>query len=156
MIVLDPGHVYELDNLDDPDREVPRVMLYFVKREGEGFPGNVGHHAGTTAQEVLRVLIDRVKYVDQQIPDPANDRVLKHLRDAIWELEVRAAKRRGTTLPKGLRGGDTDVEDLDVCPACGHIACREDHTRREEPEEPEIVDDEADDDIDGADDDGTT
>src|SRR5258707_13345918 len=42
--------------------------LQFVKREGEGYPGNIGHHEGTTMQEVLRVLIDRAKYINGQIP----------------------------------------------------------------------------------------
>lgn len=66
-------------------------ILTFVKREGQRYPGNVGHHAGTTAQEVLRALVDRVQYVDSQIPDSNNVVVLASLRKALWHLEARAA-----------------------------------------------------------------
>jgi hypothetical protein len=50
---LDPGHRYALANLDGDGED----MLTFVKREGMLYPGNVGSHAGTTMQEVLRALI---------------------------------------------------------------------------------------------------
>ncbi len=122
MNVLDPGHVYELDNLDDPDGEVPRVLLYFVKREGERYPGNVGHHAGTTTQEVMRALIHRLEYVEGQRPHPANERVIQRLRDSIFDLEVRATElsrdqRRMRHCTPHL------IEESRVCVTCGHVCC---------------------------------
>lgn len=120
MIVVDPGHTYLLDHLDGDNQSI----LAFVKREGEGFPGNVGHHEGTNMQEVLRALIDRVQYLDDQISSPHNYQVLWHLRACIQNLEQRAAERHG--LPASAAYNlwkDTFVEDLPTCHHCGHIVC---------------------------------
>src|SRR5947207_924247 len=95
MKVIDPGHTYSLRSLDgDGD-----VRLRFVKRQGPGYPGNIGSHSGTTTQEVVRALIDRTKYVDKQIPNQRNVQVLYHLRSILFELELRAAERHNRTLP---------------------------------------------------------
>lgn len=126
MIVRDPGHVYDLDLLDEtvphPDMEVYGVRLVFVKREGPGYPGNVGHHPGTTIQEVLRALIDRVKYLDNQIPHDNNRDVIRHLRLAIWHLELRAAERHQRSLPMHIDPYGA-IENVTVCPKCLHIGC---------------------------------
>ena len=123
MRVLDEGHRYELRMLDDPMGEAFQT-LKFVKREGPGYPGNVGHYAGTTTQEVIRALIERAKYVDGQIHDPANVLVIRNLREAIWHLEERAARRHGRpwTLPLGFEG----IENLPTCEKCNHIGCEGD------------------------------
>lgn len=94
MKVLDAGHEYELDVLDGGPFSTPKY-LRFVKREGEQYPGNVGHYSGTTIQEVLRACIDRLKYVDNQVPDLVNRLVIGLLRQAIWYLEERAHRRHG-------------------------------------------------------------
>lgn len=120
MEVIDPGHVYILKCLDTPGVE-KAVVLTFVKREGEGYPGNVGHYPGTTTQEVLRALIDRIKYVDNQIRDQRNDSVLTHLRMAIFQLEMRAAERHGRVLSSV---NFSSIEELPVCIKCGHIGCK--------------------------------
>lgn len=120
MIVVDPGHVYKLDSLDGPMSSGGKLdILQFVKREGEGYPGNVGHYPGTTTQEVLRVLIDRIKYVDNQVPDTRNLLVLARLRESIWFLEQRAADRHG----RKLLLPDRPIEEMPVCRKCGHIGC---------------------------------
>lgn len=119
MYVIDSGHVYLLNSLDKDFFDTP-VKLTFVKREGPGYPGNIGHHSGTTTQEVLRALIDRTKYVDNQIHDQRNDSVLFHLRYAIFELEMRAADRHGRVLPSFDMD---DIENIPYCEKCGHIGC---------------------------------
>jgi len=91
MRIIDPGHCFALIRLDGGGEE----MLTFVKREGDGYPGNVGHHTGTTSQEVMRALISRAKYVEGQIPHKANGAVIYHLRAAIRALERRAYERHG-------------------------------------------------------------
>jgi hypothetical protein len=60
VIVIDPGHEYELASLDGEKA----VRLTFVKRIGARYPGNKGpSYSGTNCQEVLRVLIDRAGIV---------------------------------------------------------------------------------------------
>lgn len=120
MRVIDPGHQYFLSQLDQPETTYAEQILTFVKREGEGYPGNGSSYPGTTTQEVLRALIDRIKYVDKQIHDERNDQILYHLRGAIFELEMRAAERHGRVLPTF---NFYTIEMVPVCEKCGHIGC---------------------------------
>lgn len=116
MRVIDPGHVYQLDVLDGED--IP-LFLTFVKREGDGYPGNVGHHPGTTTQDVLRALIERAQYVDNQIHDEANDEAIWAFRYAIWQLETRAARRHGRDFSIPMH----EIELQPTCPSCHHVGC---------------------------------
>jgi len=115
MKILDRGHAYALRMLDSP-RE---CLLRFVKRAGEGYPGNVGFYPGTNLQEVLRACIDRVKYLDSQIPDPTNLVLVDHLRSSLKLLEMRAARRHNRDIPVFRYA----IEDMPVCSKCGHIGC---------------------------------
>lgn len=93
MRVIDPGHHYMLNVLDG---EKP-IFLRFVKRVGPKFPGNDSAYSGTTMQEVIRVLIDRLEYVDNQSPHIYNKFVLGLMRSCIWWLEKRAFERHNIT-----------------------------------------------------------
>lgn len=129
MEVVDPGHVYSLKHFDTKQaKTVPFNILTFVKREGDKYPGNVGHHPGTTTQEVLRVLIDRIKYVDNQLPCKENERVLYYLRLSLTYLERRASRIRGKTIYPVVDG----VENISICDTCGHILCTEKHDNQKE------------------------
>ncbi len=118
MKVIDPGHEYDLDSIDGYQEN----RLVFVKREGDKYPGNVGHHAGTTIQEVLRALIERCVYVNGQTWCEETDFVVKSLVKCLVALEVRAARRHGR---------EVDFNDVDCvlgwekCRLCGHIKCYE-------------------------------
>lgn len=115
MTILEPGHTYVCDSLDGYNPQ----LVQFVKREGSGYPGNVGHHPGTTMQEVCRVLIDRAKYVNDQILDARNEDALMHLRAVIQAFEIRAVKRHNRKWidPEG------PIELAPVCQRCGHVGC---------------------------------
>ena len=119
MKILDPGHKYALMNLDGPPTE---QTLTFVKREGDGYPGNIGHHAGTNLQEVIRACMDRIVYLDNQIHCDANDIAIVALRNALWCLEVRAAQRHVRNLDPFLAHR---IELEPVCSQCGHVGCAE-------------------------------
>ena len=116
MKVIDPGHDYlllQLDGIDDYQ------WLTFVKRVGPKFPGNTTAYAGTTMQEVLRAVIDRAKYVNNQIPCAETAKVIALCTDAIYQLELRAAARQD-------RPFDFDAEEAvhgETCKRCGHIHC---------------------------------
>lgn len=120
MHVIDPGHRYLLRSLDAKSLEQEGIELRFVKRMGPGYPGNTSAYSGTTSQEVLRALIDRSKYVNNQVPDPHNALVLIYLREAILDLELRAAERHGRALPLL---DITNIEDVETCRKCNHIGC---------------------------------
>jgi hypothetical protein len=120
MKILDAGHRYELECLDTPNDGVVETLT-FVKREGDGYPGNKGHYWGTNIQEVLRALIDRVKYLNNQIPDVINQDIIYHLRMALWLLEVRAANRHHRRFSS--KDIFESLEGQPVCKKCGHIQC---------------------------------
>ena len=127
MKAIDPGHLYELDQLDD-DLDEPEQLM-FVKRVGPEYPGNEGTpHYGVTTQEVIRALIDRMKYVNGQKPHELNEDVIICLRKCLFFLEVRAAEMRGDELPPWSPIGSPDwlredIENEPTCQACGHIRC---------------------------------
>ena len=85
MKVLDAGHKYELEHLDGDDHQ----KIVFVKR----FRG-ADNHQGTNNQELLRVLIDRVEFLDKEIPWEGNKEILHHLRMALVLHESRALMRK--------------------------------------------------------------
>ncbi len=119
MKVIDPGHSYEPQEYDG---ETTENVIVFMKREGQGYPGNIGHHAGTNCQEIIRILIDRVKYLDRQIPHEQNEQILRGLRRALFGFELRAAERHGRTLIYPL----APIENIPTCKKCGHIQCDHD------------------------------
>ena len=118
MIVLDPGHKYLLDSFDGGEP----LLLTFVKRDSpsEKFPGNVGHYPGTQTQEVLRALINRGLYVQNQQPCAETAGLIDLLRVGLWSLEARTRRvREQLALDVVL----SSIEDIPTCSRCGHIAC---------------------------------
>lgn len=115
MKIIDAGHEYDLDSYDGGEP----VRLVFVKREGEGYPFNVGHHPGTNCQEVWRASILRIQYLQRQEPCEENVTAIRKLRELIWLFEVRAARRHGRTLPNLTQ----EIETLPTCAGCGHVGC---------------------------------
>lgn len=84
MRVVVPGHLYELDHLDGGRKQ----RLQFVDR------GHGRDQEGTVNQEVIRALIDRVKFLDSEKPWPLNEQILRHLRMALTLHEARAMCRK--------------------------------------------------------------
>lgn len=108
MLILDPGHLYSLhqlqgytitrgkfNNLTSYQAEEPETQtVRFVKRVGPKFPGNEAPgYSGTTLQELLRVLINRTIYLNEQESSWHNIVCLTLYRLAMNLLEHRAAKR---------------------------------------------------------------
>ena len=123
MKVDDPGHGYIVDNYDSNFNS--EQIIYFMKRIGENYPGNFGPgHPGTNCQELIRVIIDRVKYLDNQIPSWHNKEVLKDLRHALLMFEDRAADRRSQKIVLSPRQ-EQNIEQIPACRKCGHIQCKE-------------------------------
>jgi hypothetical protein len=119
MKVIDPGHMYLLTRLDVGTGYMG-TMLTFVKRCGPKFPGNTGgNYPGTTLQNVLRALCDRMRYLQNQVWAAENVVILFALRLSIWLLEFRAARRHGRSYFHGL----DFAEKSPMCSECGHTDC---------------------------------
>jgi hypothetical protein len=132
MEVKDPGHLYSLDWLDEVSGWAEgEGELRFVKRIGENYPGNEEPgYSGTQTQEVLRALIDRTNYVDNQKPHVSNQEVLTNLRRSLYALELRAAEIRKEDLEKWVavvKPKLSRIERVTTCDWCGHIQCTRSH-----------------------------
>ena len=120
MKILDVGHRYELLCLDGNKKQI----LQFVKRHDTKkpwrFPGNNNSYPGTTMQDVLHCLCNRIRYLESQIPCTENEAILHNLQQCLFLLEQRAARRHGLELP------NVKIEWFELkklCPKCGHTVC---------------------------------
>ncbi len=113
MTVLDKGHMYWVSPIDGDRGQT----IQFVKRLGSTYPGNgAPAYAGTNCQELCRVLIDRLQYLDDQIHCWVNPLCICALRWVINLLEFRAARRHQRRF-RWVRA----VERLPFDPVDGHI-----------------------------------
>ena len=121
MEVLDPGHDYLLASFDGGEP----IRLTFVKRNDppEKYPGNTNAYPGTQIQEVLAALLERMRYVDQQVPCEQTQAAIEHIAKAFWLLEQRHAERHGVPDSLDRIGANSFITQWPRCSRCGHIAC---------------------------------
>ncbi len=93
MKVLVEGHRYELSNFED--KEVAGQNLQFIHKEPkeEGSTELKTVSDGTTNEEVLEVLIDRMKYLQAKFPCKENACCITHLEEGLMWLEKRTRDR---------------------------------------------------------------
>jgi hypothetical protein len=120
MKVIDKGHKYELLTLDGELRQ----ELRFVKRHDPvrpwRFPGNTESYPGTTLQSVIRALLERMRYLQNQIWSAENSLIISMLRFSLWLLEFRAARRH----KRFYWFGWDYAESAAMCRICGHTVCK--------------------------------
>ena len=95
MKVLTLGHAYALKNFEDKPDVTEYQHLQFIHKE----PKEVGSIElvtvadGTTNEEVLKVLIDRLNFLQAKFPCRENAIVITKLEEALMWLEKRTADR---------------------------------------------------------------
>jgi hypothetical protein len=94
MTVLTPGHRYVLDNFEHPDDE--GQIIQFIEKEPskEDSTKFVTVNDGTTNEDVLRMLIDRLSFQYDKFPSRETFNAIKNLRDALDSLEERTRNRQ--------------------------------------------------------------
>jgi hypothetical protein len=100
MLIHDVGHHYELDNCEGKDHF--RQPLRFIKKTpvAKGKSELKTVQDGTTNEEVLKVLIHRLHYLQGKFPCRENDIALTHIESALMWLEKRTADR----VKRGVEG----------------------------------------------------
>lgn len=100
MNVLRPGHRYELANFEDPSK--PGQVLQFIEKErrAEHVPELVTLSDGTTNEDVLAVLIDRLNHLQAKFPCRENAIVITKLEESLMWLNKRTADRQA----RGVEG----------------------------------------------------
>ena len=99
MKVLTQGHKYELENFEQKIKE--GQTLQFIEKSTDPSGIGVGGDGvtlytindGTTNEEVLEVIIDRMKYLQAKFPCKENACCITHLEEALMWLEKRTKDR---------------------------------------------------------------
>jgi hypothetical protein len=92
MKVLTTGHKYELYNFED--RSKSGQVLQFIEKAPIGDSGELKTvNDGTTNEELLDVLIDRLNYLNGKFPCRENSIAITHLDTALLWLNKRTSDR---------------------------------------------------------------
>jgi len=97
MEVIVKGHKYLLDNFED--KEADPQHLQFICKEPNGAE-LVTIFDGTTNEEVLAVLIDRMKFLNEKFPCDENEIAIRKLEGALMWLNKRTENRKA----RGVEG----------------------------------------------------
>lgn len=106
MKVLTTGHKYLLANFENDQN--PAQIIQFIEKTtdpsgiGVGGDGETLHtiNDGTTNEEVLEMLIDRMKYLQAKFPCKENACCITHLEEGLMWLEKRTRDR----VKRGVEG----------------------------------------------------
>ncbi len=95
MKVLVAGHKYELRNFEQDLAELNQ-QLQFIHKEKQyaDAPNMVTISDGTTNEEVLAVLIDRMNYLQAKAPCRENAIVITKLEECLMWLNKRTEDRK--------------------------------------------------------------
>ena len=110
MRVVKAGHLYALKCL----KSWKEVYLQF-HQDGAIHGGETID--GPSTQEVIRVCIDRVRYLDSEIPWVGNADIIRHLQCAISGFEARAILRQ-------TEKGQLKIEELPLGDNGHIITCK--------------------------------
>lgn len=92
------GHFYQVKNYGDGVSENVGVQdIQFMKKEG-----GVLVEDGTTNEEVLKMMIDRMNYLQTKFPCRENAIVITKLEESLMWLNYRTSKR----VAQGIEGKD--------------------------------------------------
>jgi hypothetical protein len=104
MKIITPGHTYELDSFE---KEFPQILQFIHKEREASYEGAVDGKLytvkdGTTNEEVIEVLINRLEFLNNKSSCIENIFALQKLREALMWLEQRTKIR----LKQGVEGRD--------------------------------------------------
>jgi hypothetical protein len=93
MKILTKNHRYELANFENV--EAPGQVLQFIEKSysGDSLPAKTIND-GTTNEEVLKVLINRLRGLGEKLPCRENAIAITKCEEALMWLEKRTADRR--------------------------------------------------------------
>lgn len=87
------GHTYELSNFEKKDEKGQKLQFIHKEPILEGSTELETISDGTTNEEVLEVLINRMNFLNGKFPCRENSIVITHLETALMWLEKRTSDR---------------------------------------------------------------
>jgi hypothetical protein len=93
MRVIREGHRYELENFECKDEQ--GQILQFIEKQPitDGGGSMETLFDGTTNEDLLLALIDRLSYLQAKFPCKENASCITHLQEGLHWLEARTADR---------------------------------------------------------------
>lgn len=109
MKIITAGHKYELENFENKSQ--PGQVIQFIEKicnTGSSDSGIANRqfvtlNDGTTNEELIRVLMDRISNLSTKFPCCENTDALMHLAAALTLMEARTADRKS----RGVEGKPT-------------------------------------------------
>ncbi len=95
MKVMTEGHKYALTSFEGSEAQ---VIQFIEKTPLAGGPGLVTVNDGTTNEEVLAVLVDRLQYLQAKFPCRENAIVITKLEESLMWLNKRTADRKARSV----------------------------------------------------------
>lgn len=93
MKVKIEGHAYELSNFENKENEGQILQFIHKIPVEEGSPELVTVSDGTTNEELLEVLINRMNYLQNKFPCRENAIVITKLEESLMWLNKRTSDR---------------------------------------------------------------
>jgi len=91
MKVLTPGHRYQLANFEN---SIKHQILQFIQKEVQVPDGTLETISdGTTNEEVLEMLLDRMEFLNKKMPCQENTMVIVKLEACLFLLNKRTKER---------------------------------------------------------------
>lgn len=94
MQVLTQGHRYTVPYFEHPEAEGQTIQFIEKTPSGDGSPTLITVNDGTTNEELIKVLIDRLQYLDGKFPCEENKQALLKLKEALMWLNKRTEDRK--------------------------------------------------------------
>ncbi len=94
MNILIEGHRYGLDNFENKNAFGQKLQFIHKVPVSEGSTELKTVQDGTTNEEVLEVLINRMQYLQGKFPCPENALVITKLEESLFWLNKRTADRQ--------------------------------------------------------------
>jgi hypothetical protein len=99
MKTITDGHKYELENFENKDQ--PGQTIQFIEKvKKDGTDELITVNDGTTNEEVLQVLINRLNYLNGKFPCRENSIAVTHIETALLWLNKRTQDR----ISRGVEG----------------------------------------------------
>ena len=99
MKAIEQGHQYQLDNMEGGFQTLLFIQKEVTPNSTEGIPMQTIMN-GTTNEEVLKVLIDRMYFLQGKMASRENAIVITNLEESLMWLEKRTADRKA----RGVEG----------------------------------------------------
>jgi hypothetical protein len=100
MKVLTPGHKYVAANFEDDFKDPQGQIIQFIEKEKNESGELITINNGTTNEELIEILIDRLKYLNGLFPCKENACAITHLEEGLMWLEKRTRDR----VKRGVEG----------------------------------------------------